>query len=447
MKYNHPFIILFSITALIFHSACNDPTVIGSDLLAGDQLDIEFTDTVTIKSYNTVTDSVLTYVPGAIVVESFPIGNFADPIFGTASSGVYAQLSLQSSLPNFPTGSVLDSVVLILPYNGKGSYGNLEETYSLEIYKMAEAFPDTSLYSNQDYQLDKLIGKIDYVPAVNDSVFVNPPGNPDSLVKLPPQLRIQLKENGFDVELFEIDTQFFSSANAFEEYFKGIYIKPVSSNKGMPSFNFRTNTAGIRVFYHLDTVYSEYLFPIFGGQVVTPKYEHDYSTSMINLAGDFLGEHAPFSDSLLFLQGMSGINIVIEIPYAETLSDKVLNKAELVFPIQVLPGDDSQQYPPAEQIIISEIKSDGTFRVIDDFIFARNRDFENFSKLFGGNVTIDYTYRVNITTHLQDMSRGLVTEKMIVTMFLKAEQADRVVVSGPGNSAAPAKLELTYTNF
>ena len=449
MKYNSPFVILSSIIAIIFYSACNDPTVIGSDLLTGDQLDIEFTDTVTIRSYNVVDDSIITFNPNLFTnIENFPIGIFADPIFGTASSGVYAELTLLSSLPGFDDiANVLDSVVLVLPFNAKASYGNLDETYSLEVYRMAEAFPDTSLYSNKDYLLDKLIGVIDYIPMVNDSVIVNPPSDPDSIVKLAPQLRIPLTKNNFHTELFDIDTQYVSSASAFKEYFKGIYIKPVSTNKGMPSFDFRTNTTGIRVFYHRDSVYSEYLFPVFSTQVVTAKYDHDYSTSVLNLQADYIGESAPYRDSLLFLQGMSGINFVIEVPHAEYLADKLLNKAELIFPIQFLSQDDIQQYPPTDQILVSEIREDGSYRVIDDFIFARNRDFENFSRLFGGDVESDNTYRVNITTHLQDMSRGLVSKKMIVTLFLKAEQASRVVVSGPGNSAAPAKLEITYTNF
>ncbi len=443
--------VIFTIAAFM-HSACNDPTVIGSDLLSGDQLDIEFTDTVTFRTYNVTEDSILTFIPNFNGnIESFPLGIFEDPIFGTAKSGVYCQPTRLSSPPDFNAQNsnlILDSVILVLPYNAKASYGNLLETYSLEVYKMAESFPDTPiLYSNRDYLTDKLIGTIDYTPNVEDSVLVKVPGTEDSTTQIAPQLRIHLTENEFDEDLFNIDTLDISTVETFEEYLKGIYIEPTSVNKGMPSFNFRSSLTGIRVFYHtLDSTYSQYLFPIFPLNVVTARYEHDLSTSTLNLENDFIGENATYTDSLLFVQGMSGTNFVVEIPYSESLADKVINKAEIVFPIQMLLEDDPQ-YFPAEQLVVSEIMDDGTISLIDDYRLARTAKGDEFDDLFGGNIGSDNTYRVNITSHLQDMSRGLVTEKMMFSLFLKAEQASRAVLSGPGNSVSPAKLEITFTNF
>ncbi len=448
MKYIQPFI-FFLLGGICFaHVACNDPTVIGSDLLTGDQLDVEFMDSVTLKTYNEPVDSVLTYSPNSFInIESFPLGIFADPIFGKSSSGVYLQPSLNVSFPDFDDSAlVLDSVVLTLPYHVDNSYGDFDESYSLEVYQMAEVFPDTVLYSNMDFPLDGLIGSVSYVPSPNDSVEIYS-GILDTMVNLQPQLRINLDQGDFAEELFGIDTIISNSANEFQEFLKGIHIKPVSENKGMPSFTFRTTNAGMRVYYHLDSVFFEYQFPIFSGNVVTANYEHDRTTSLINLDEDFIGENADFTDSLLFLQGMSGTNVVIEVPYATTLNDILINKAELELPIQFL-MEDEPQYDPADLIIISEIREDGSFRVIDDITFAINRvGTGNFTELFGGDVESDNTYRLNISSHFQDMIRGLVTNKMVITVSPKAEQAARVVLNGPGNSAGPAKLKIIYTNF
>ncbi|HHM20972.1 MAG TPA: DUF4270 family protein, partial [Bacteroidetes bacterium] len=426
-------------------------TVIGSELLTDDQLDIRFTDTVTISSYNMREDSVRTFDPRNLTTnnETFPLGNFNDPLFGRASSGVYAQLTLNLVFPDFDeSGSVLDSVVLVLPYDAKASYGNLDETFSLEVYQMTEPFPDTTLYSNMDFSTGQRIGTIDYRPAVNDSVIIARPGADTIPVQLAPQLRIPLNENNFHKDLFAIDTPYSSNIDEFENFLKGIYIKPISENTGMPAFKFRSTITGILVYYHLDTVYKEYLFPIFPNNAVSARYKHDYSSSAIDMEDKYVGENAPVRDSLLFLQGMSGINFVIEVPYSETLADKVLNKAELVFPIQYLPEDNPQTYPPIEQILVSQILNDGSLALIDDFTFARNREgLDGFMELFGGDKGANDTYTVNITTHLQDMSRGHVTEKMLITLFLKTRQASRVVLSGPGNSLHPAKLNLTFTNF
>ena len=455
MKHIHQTFLLLSLVALLIGSACNDPTVIGSDLLAGDELDIGFTDTVTIRSYNMVEDSIITFNPDVFTnISSFPIGKMEDPVFGESSSAIYAQPTLNTQLPDFDEPQqMLDSVVLVLPFNARQSYGNLEETFSLEVYQMAETFPDTQLYSDMDFMVGDLIGTYEYVPAVNDSVTIDVPGQ-DSTESLIPQIRIPLDQNMFGSKLFGMDTTISTSVEEFENFVKGIYIKPVSTNKGIPSFRLRAViagdsklNAGIRVYSHLDTTYSEYLFPFFSDNVVMARYEHDYSTSPLNLQQDFIGENAVYRDSLLFVQGMSGANFVIEVPYVESLSNKVLNKAELVFPIQFLPNDDPTIYLPIEQMVVSEIKDDGTRELIDDYLFAVAKDSDDFAEYFGGDQEADDTYRVNITSHLQDMSRGLVTKKMVVTLLFKAEQAARVVLNGTGHAATPAKLELTFTNF
>ena len=451
MKQNCVFFLLAIILSTLVQSSCNDPTVIGSELLAGDQLDIQFTDTISIRTYNIVEDSISIFDPDFLAGNnaSFPLGVYEDPIFGTSSSEIYAEVTLNGILPNFnESGAELDSVLLILPYNAKASYGDLEDNFSLEVFQLRDQLPDEELFSNRDYPVETLIGTYDYRPAVNDSIEIFSP-TLDSTIKLSPQIRIPLDMNDFDDRLFNVD-DFVDTLTVveFEAFMRGIAIRPTTTNKGMPSFNFRSNSSGIRVYYHVDTATFEYIFPIFPDNVVTAKYVHDYSPSMIDIEGQFLGENAPFTDSLVFIQGMSGINFVIEVPHSESLSDKVLNKAEIVFPIQFLAEDAPNVYLPVDQIVVSEILDDGTLDLIDDVRFATNREgLGGFSTLFGGIQESDDTYRVNVTSHLQDMSRGLVTERMMVNLFLKSEQASRVVLNGPGHSAQPAKLNLTFTNF
>ncbi len=453
MKYFNKFILFLSVVVAFTHNACNDPTVIGSDLLSGDQLDIQFTDTMTIESYTAIEDSIATYFPGIFTnIESFPVGIFEDPIMGTASSGVYVQYSLNSVFPDFDEpGLTLDSVVLVLPYNIEYSFGNLDEVHSVEVYQMSESFPDTAVfYSDMSFMADTLIGKADFRPITNedDSVSVYFPAQ-DITRKLPPQLRIKLDQNGFAEKLFNADSTVLGSVDGFENFLKGIHIKPTSVNKGMPSFNFRTNNSGLFVYYrrNSDTTFLSYQFPVFLGNVVTAEYHHDYSTSNLNLLSDFIGKNAPHADSLLFVQGMSGTNVVIRVPHVEYLSDKVINKAEIILPIQILPEDDPI-YEPDIKVLVSEILANGSASLIDDFILARNRvGLERFTELAGGDIESDNTYRLNITTHLQDMSRGQVTKDMRISIFLKAEQSSRVILGGTGNSDTPAKLEVTFTNF
>jgi len=448
MKHIQPIIFLLLGVISLSQMACNDPTVIGSDLLSGDQLDIKFMDTLTLKAHNEPIDSILMYNPNVFTnTETFPLGKFADPIFGTATSNVYLQPSLNVNFPDFdPSSQTLDSVVLILPFNAEFSYGQMDEDYTLEVYQMEGSFPDTTLYSNVDLPTHRLIGTTTYTPHPEDSVDVFS-AILDTLVLEPPHLRIRLDQNGFDDDLFNIDTTASNSVDGFESFIKGLVIKPTSENKGMPSFTFRTSNSGIRVYYHQDTLARDYRFPIFSGNVVAANFIHDRTTSLLNLGEDFIGENAKYPDSLLFLQGMSGTNVVLEFPYVTDLDNIVVNKAELELPIIRL-DEDEDVYTPTTQIIVSEVQEDGSFRVIDDVTLAINRiGTDRFSQLFGGGAESDNVYRLNISAHFQDMIRGLVTNKIVITTFPKAEQAARSVLGGPGNSDKPTKLKLTYTNF
>lgn len=419
--------------------ACNDPTVIGSDLLSGDELDIEFTDTVTILTYNMEEDSVRMFDSEnfSVSYNNIPVGEFIDPVFGISKATAYAQPNLNVSSPDFEDAE-LDSIVLILPWNADGVYGNLFETYSLEIWELSDDLRDSAIfYSNQTFEVNEMIGSVDFTPEPEDSVRIKLHGQ-DTLIEVIPQVRVTLTPE-FGDRFFVDDTLKFGSTDLFHDFFKGFEIRPASQNSGMLNFNLRSPEAGIRVYYRQDTTYSQYLFPIFSTNVVTAKYEHDYAGS---LASPFIGEDANVTDSLLFVQGMSGLNLAVEIPYADRLEDIVVNQAELVFPVLRLSEDDPLN-TAVEQLIVSEMVDDTTLVVIDDIIFSG----ANFPDIFGGQVEAGDVYKMNISSYFQDMMRGLKSNKIVITVFLKPENASRVVLAGPGHADSPAKLNLTFTRY
>lgn len=441
MKHFHPFLYLLLGAAFIAHVACNDPTVIGEDLLSGDQLDIEFTDTLTLLTYNAKEDSVRTFNPDIFATNytSFPIGDFNDPVFGRTRASAVFQVSLLGSSPVFSSGT-LDSIVLILPYRANQTYGKLDEEYTIEVLELSQSLDDSLEYfSNDSFESFPFpIGSRSFYPAPEDSVSVFSPKD-DDFVQEAPHLRVRL-DNAFSDAFFSADATNFESVDAFLDFFKGIMVRPASENGGLVSFNFGLSTTGLRVYYHVDTVFSEYFFPVNSATVVAAKFENDYTGATVN---DFLGETSPYADSLLFLQGMSGINIVLEIPYADELTNIIVNKAELELPIIWLPNDDPD-YSPIDQIVVSQVLADGSLRLIDDITRS---PASRLTEIFGGVVSADDVYRLNISAHFQDMIRSLVTNKLRITAYIKPEQAGRVVLGGPGNRDYPAKLNLTYTRF
>lgn len=432
---------------LIALAACNDPTVIGSDLLSGDQLDISFTDTVTVRALTLPGDSLVTFDPSSSASElgNFPFGNFSDPIFGKVSASIFAQINMNTSRPNF-SGSTIDSVVLILPYNPDYAYGRVIDPFDMEVWELAESMYDSvTYYSTDSFSVKSMpIATLTFTPNLEDSVTVIVPADTLKTEILPPHLRIKL-ENGFPHD-FLLDTANFADRETFLNFFKGIWLNPgsMSQNAGLLNFDMRNSMTGIRVYYHenADTTYRQYLFPIFSGNPVSAHYTHDHSAALL----------APFisspdlGDSLLFLQGLGGLKLEVEIPFVESLEGIIVNKAELVLPIVEL-LEDNPVFEPVQQIFATEMTSDTTRRAINDITFSVNRLGEDFGELFGGVVTSDGEYRLNISSQLQDMIRGEAGSKILLTVYLNPEIASRVVLGGPGNSQAKAKLRLSFTRF
>ena len=425
--------------------ACNDPTVIGSDLFTGDQLDVEFTDTVSLKAYALKGDSVLTYSP--IVVgsdtRSFLYGDFLDPVLGRVKSSIYFQVSLNSIVPSFE-GAVLDSVFLLLPYRKDGIYGDPNSIFQMEVYQLDEQlYRDSVYYSSQSFKVRNApTGFHPFVPQYLDSLTIFEPSE-DTTVQYPPHLRVPLNEN-FGNFLLNTDPTNYSTDSAFYALLPGFELRPVNQTPGMLSFDLRGFPAGLKLYYHQDTNKLDYTFPIFSSNVVTTYFEHDYTGSAVE---PFLTNPEEEVDSLLFLQGASGMDMVVEFPYVENLKDLIVNKAELVLYPQRLPGDNEQYYAFTDQLIASEIIEDSIFVLIDDVEFALNRVGSSFGEIFGGKLADDNTYRLNISGHLQDMISGNKSNKMLISIYNKSQKASRSVIAGPNHSVFPMKLRLTFTRY
>lgn len=430
---------------LLVQIACNDPTVIGSDLFSGDQLDIEFTDTVSLRAYALKGDSVLTFNPVAIGndTRSFLFGDFQDPILGRTKSSIYFQVSRNSTVPSFEN-AVLDSILLLLPYQEDGIYGDPNSIYEMEVYQLDEQLNrDSVYYSSQSFKVRNApTGYHVFVPNYKDSISIFEPSE-DTLVAYPPHLRVPLSENLGNF-LLNTDPANYATDSAFYALLPGFELRPVSQNQGMLSFDLRGFPAGLKLYYHQDTNKYEYTFPIFSTNVITTHFEHDYAGTVVE---QFLTNSEDEVDSLLFLQGASGMDAVVEFPFLENLKDLIVNKAELVLYPQRLPGDNELYYNYADQLIASEIVGDSIFILVDDAEFALNRAGNSFGQIFGGILEEDGTYRLNISGHFQDMIKGVKSNKMLITVYRKAQKASRIVVTGPNHSSFPMKLRLTFTRY
>lgn len=441
---------------------CNDPTTIGSDLLDGDQLNLDFTDTITLVGNVTDNaDSLVTYSRSqGYRLSSYLVGILDDDVFGRSESTIYANPYLRNNeVPKFARGDFfpsaqVDSIILVLPWDSVGIYGDtLDELFSIEVYELLEHMdPEETYYSDQvfDYDESAPIAKLENFLARPTTRTTTIEPTEDATVfdtsVTQAQLRIPF-ENDFVERFFPQmieDTLNFQNDTLFLNFFNGLHVKAgaSTSTKAMLSFDLEWSTGGIWVYYRTSDGPAVYQFPIFLESARMTNFSHDHSTGTINT---FLENPDSEEDSILFVQGMGGVSTVIEIPYAESWENIIVNKAELEIPVIQIPGDNPLFTPP-DQLAVEEILEDGSTRLIADFGIALTLG-NSFTLAFGGDIINGEKYLINMSSQFQDMIVGGVSKKIKVTVLNRQNRVSRAVFAGSQNSETPFRLNLSYTNI
>ena len=101
MKLKLPVFAILLILFAAFWAACTKPTPFGSELLADELADYEFTDTLSITCTVEMEDSLLTSDPGS-TSSAFLCGELDDPIFGKSKAEIFSllQMSVDNMEPN-----------------------------------------------------------------------------------------------------------------------------------------------------------------------------------------------------------------------------------------------------------------------------------------------------------------------------------------------------------
>ena len=180
------------------------------------------------------------------------------------------------------------------------------------------------------------------------------------------------------------------------------------------------------------------------------SFEHDYSGSIVE---PFIDDDNFTGDSLVFIQGMSGLNAKLSIPYARNLQNVIVNQAQLEFTIATILPDDQPIFheDPLEQLLISRKNSDGDLAIIADLEAALIQS--NLTGIFGGNLTstnknnvVLWTYTMNISEHLQNIIDGVeASDEIFISALSKAQNAQRSIIFGPEHSTYPIKINVAFT--
>ncbi|WP_235298598.1 DUF4270 family protein [Portibacter marinus] len=454
-------IFLYSFAAFVVITityACSKSSLVGADLFIPDSIELSFRDDFDIKAFTNNVDSVVTY-DGAASITSLMVGQLRDPYFGETTAEAYANVSLLTQLggtvipPDFrfikdglETKVRLDSVVLVMEYNQAGFYGDSTTTHNIEVRVMENALPSgNKIFSTFRPSATDLIGSRSFVPSPRDSFIVI---EPNDTIKVSNQFRMKL-DNSWAQAMID-DTLLVHTPEAFLDYTPGISIKSTPNNSSTIGFNFNTLSSGaapnnnIYIYYREDTLRKNYRFPLRG--VRHNYYNHDTENAIVE---EFLDDDEK-GDSLVFLQGMAGPVVELELPVLSTdqLDGFLINRMELEF--YVLESASQDIHAPIESIVLEEYNEEGDLVPIEDAIVAFNLGIPSYFEGTLEDVQLNgmtiKKYNAIISLHaIQELGSSNPKTRLRIVPRNKVTMPGRSIIFGPGHSEFPMRLKANFS--
>ncbi len=434
-------IVLLVATMSVLFSACNKETDAGMELLP--EKDLIHVRTVVVK--DAISSFIVKEEPLALGQSSTNLlGVFNDPKFGKTSVNFAAHYR-PTSYRDFGTNPVVDSVQLKLVY--KQFYGDTVTAQTLKVYEIDKTINVDSVYSEAidltQFINPESIGSTSFIP--KKQLKTNATNKADSLVNQIISIPIK-KEIG--ERLMSIDSATVTNIDEFLKVFKGLMIQSdkVADGEGALISLLNQYTALV-VYYNNDenkakdkddrkTLSYAYSVTKFSARV--NSYQHDYSnTKFVNQINDTVQE-----SKSIYIQPTFGLKSKITIDGLKNWKDSAniaINKAELIFTVDTTQSE-IQQFLPPYQLLLTVINDEGKEYLPRDYAFSPS--------YYGGTFNADYTYRFNITQHLQEIldNKDVKNNGFYLATSQKTGVANRVILKG-SKSNNGIKMVITYSKF
>lgn len=447
---------LFSIACLwagySFFTSCNPNSGIGSNVLpASDVINANFQDTSTVRVYTLLKDSDL-----SLFTSSCMLGSYNDPIFGMEKASFYTQLLTQDvTAHTFPTGTVVDSVILRLPFS-TGAYGPYYGTLdpqTIEVYQIASDDSlkiNKSYYSNDNIKYSTLIGKQTVTPNPNSGT-VTVEYYSGTVWHFDPQISVKLDPKWVQNNI--VTPQAASISNqSFIQQIHGIYVTvnnplQLPGQGGIMYIDPLGYGGGLFVYSHWGTPPAvgdtgSYNFELSNGAIYFSHFDHDYSQAPFYSAA---GKDSVNSPYLAYMGAMGGTRILLNFPYLKNWVKKnkiIVNRAEIELPVYA--ADIGSDLPPS-QLYLEGIYTDANGK--DTAIYALpDQGLPNYGGTYDG---FNHEYDFDIASYIQKVLDGNITDHgLYLVIGGSAIAANRVVLYGPQKmspSSPHLRLKMFYT--
>lgn len=399
------------------------------------------------------------------------LGVYNDPVYGVTSASIVSQLTPATYSPDFGLEPEIDSIILTIPYfsHKTGEVVNENTEYELDSifgttpfnltvyqnnYFLRDYDPETNLEdqqlyysnSNQTINFDNhagqlLYGPVQFTPSTSEIVlyeYNEEITDFEETERLAPSLRVNLLSDDtlafwenllfFDQDLYS----YFTNANNFKEYFRGIYLKaePIADNGNMFMFNLGSGTANV-------TVYYSYLIESTIDEDGDEDEERNTSSIRFSLSGNSVNViennftpvtdgDAVNGDDVLYLKGMEGSMAVIDLfngmvqdedgtemtamdyfntkfKDEENNATRLINEANLVFYVK----QDEMDGQEPDRVLLYDLKNKAP--IVDYFYDIQNTNSPLYSRTnFSRLLTRDedgngVKYKLRLTEHINNI--------------------------------------------
>lgn len=421
---------LFLIAAL---ASCTKPTSVGKDLISNlDKQELHYTDTLEVLTRSIKDDSLFSFNQSVQL-----LGSMDDPVIGHSYAGIFFQVRLPSNNIDLGTGVKLDSAILQLEY--EGTYGDPESVHNINVYQMGESMSLADPYrAYENFIYNPVpVGRIDgFNPSSTDTTL----------------FRIPLTQSFGELLVNQSGTVNFESNARFLEFMNGLYLAPDTSSgfsNSIMSIDLLSSATQLTLYYSNNLSDSLFIrLPINAGSAVNNYFNHTYTNSSIQQQITKQVE----TDSVVYMQGMSGLALSVRFPDLANLGPIRVIKAEVV--VTRLPDFTDSTYA-SPQIVIPRLRlADST---LPYFTFTEDEEFTSAQGLYsiGGEVQQEMVngvtydrYRINLARELQQMVDA---NNFATPLYLKivpsVSSPARLRVGGGnhGNPEYRLTLNLYYT--
>ncbi|MDA8692574.1 DUF4270 domain-containing protein [Saprospiraceae bacterium] len=442
------FFIIILITGCLITS-CNDDIDIGANIVGSQPIEADFNENIiiTAKTVEPIRQFIGYANRGDFERNPYVLGSLDDPNFGQTSSTIFVTPRIAiTDIPDFEV-SVIDSVILILPYDTLGAYGDQTAMHNVSLHRLQDPVDLVSidtLFGDQCLEFeDVAITEVNVIPAPRDSVQIFIPSL-DSIVTDVPQIRFSL-----DAEFWQevlMDTLNTEGTQELVNQVKGYAIMSEPSASSMFGVNLlSTSIASIEVFY-TDSVSGVYRLDI---SSTTSSSNSDRTQTSIKhscFESDFSGSEVErtLGDSLAefnYLQGLDGFNIEYDLSNVLDLDEEFVNFAVLEFFVL----EDGNE--PIADVRCMFLDNEGDFEDILDFGVESIRSvyFDGSLEEVEINGQTLMRYQVIMTNHIINFRNGNIASPFVYITPVGRGLPNHSIIYGPNHPTFPAKLKLITT--